>query len=1067
MRMPAIALGRAAIVSCMACIAISCSREPDATRSDTARRPAGNEGRVPAGPFKLRIERVGDTMTALASGPRDDGAFRVVHQADLSAWNVQNSRDISDTGFHFVLAHFRTDGFRGPLQQFHFKSLSLRGMVDGREEVVVYDENHLPPPGTANPTVREGNIYIDSPTAASSSGLGDILGTGRIMGPDGKMIFGDFSMVLKGGMTEWARELGSQWGGMGIVFMSTDSNALTGSQIRYGDVEWRPYGSGTFMANTWLTGGANPEGDSSPEIPFTRSDSTAGPFAVKLERSGNILTASATGPGDEGQFRVIQESDLRYWAGQNPGDISSQGFFFEMFHFREAVEGGTPQQFHFESLVLETHGDGGETVTVWDADNLPPAGRLNPTPKDGRIYVNSASGTLAPTYTGVISLPGGQLARGDFTFTMESEMDEWITDLGSESGGFSLALFGAGDDGIGELGTHYGDVHWRPWGAGELMAYHWPVAEVDPLSPEGPTIPLITPLFSELNETHAEVIDQFPLHPQSSKVARLLVKAAVREGLAEAESPETSLMYRFADDNLGLFLLDSEFERLADLSQDRATALLGQVRTDVPGSALSAMATSKELSLNLRHSPEEFLARCADLTQREPTSTEARVALYERFQYLYEHGDAKQAALDASRFVALFPETVQQMNASHSFALCLREAGLLLEADILERLASGGGLAGPSMPLFEDFSRADGREDSAVAAGREGTTAEAYFRLAPDLDRLLEEAEPMGDDVSFEKALGFARLGRIAVSRLDRDRSVDLYGKYLEQVDGLLETGRIDAGSLRRIETIQDVSFDALLGLLGEGGYFGNERVESRHGPGSIASNRFLTSFSQAGVRISSLAAEETGGLDPSTYAAIIDEHIQSLHQLNNRKDVPEAYEDFVARFPSSEEAPKHLMMLADFYRDVSGVPTKAQQTYARVAEEYPNSPEAETADMKHSLLLYESEKYEDALEKLNRFQVTYPESGQVVTAKFLSALCEAAMGRSDEAEAHMGDLVRDHRQHTIAARALFWLGSASLSKQDYGNARNTFLDLMDRYPESEYAKRAGEYVERLSAIEE
>ena len=119
---------------------------------------------------------------------------------------------------------------------------------------------------------------------------------------------------------------------------------------------------------------------------------------------------------------------------------------------------------------------------------------------------------------------------------------------------------------------------------------------------------------------------------------------------------------------------------------------------------------------------------------------------------------------------------------------------------------------------------------------------------------------------------------------------------------------------------------------------------------------------------------------------------------------------------------------------------------------------------MKLCLSLYDSEMHEEAFERLQEFQVTYPESDQIVDAQFLSAMCESGMGLSDDAEQHMKDLVREHPQHTIAARAMFWLASASLSRKDYSGAHETFLNLTKRYPESEYATRAREYIERLGA---
>lgn len=1089
MRMGAHTRESVAAVLCLILLVVSCSPEPDAGRQAAttaqtqsheasktdprARNPAappeqdrssevGAGDVAAAGPFALKLERVGDVLTASGSGPRDRGAFRVIQRADLTAWGGDNPGNISDAGFFFLVNHFRDGLGAEDGQEFHFKRIELRATVDGREEVVVYGGRKLPPPGTMNPTVRGGRVYIESPRTGGPSDM--VTASGRIAAPDGGPVFGDFSIVLESDMTEWARELGSQWAGMRIGFFGTENRRPRGAEVPYGGVDWRPLYGGRFRAHNWLTGGANPEGDSSPELGFTLEDVASGPYAVKLERSGDTLTASATGPGDEGVFRVIQRSDLRNWMGRNPGDLSEEGFYFRIYHFRDGAGAWGAQQFHFTRVALETSARARRTRTVFDAERLLPAGTLNPAVRGERVYVTSPPprGTF-PTRTGRMTLPRGRLVEGDFTLILESDMERWARELGSLWGGLGIAFRGTSDNTLDGPEVHYGEVRWSTWSDGAFVAYHWSVVDERSDNPNGgPEIPLVAQTFSELLETYAEVIDRFPRHEQSSKVARMLVEAAVREGMADGESPEATLMYRFADDNLGLYLFDAIYERLAGESHEKAMEFLGRVALEAPGTAIAAMTMAKKLSYVLDRSPEDFLAQCDGLLDDGEAGRAARIALHMRIEHWAARGEVTAAALDALRFWALYPEVVERAAMKVSLAAYLREAGLLLEADVLEQPETAA-IAAKS--FHEEFASLGLSEPGMDSLAESLPFLQAYCRFAPDVDRIRGSAPP-NDDGGFEAALYWSRLGRLAVRGLDGDTAVELYESYLDRVGHLLEGDRLDGESAAILGAVHKASLDALSKLFGEGGFSADVKG-SWYRPGTDEADYFLSLFSKTGVRLACRVEETKAGLDSSGYWRSLDNHVEFVKGLQYHKEVIAAYSEFLERFPDSNEAPECMLRMGDYLGQDLESRTQAVETYRRLVQRFPEAPQAGEARFKEGMTLYEMGWHADAHGSFLLFLAEQPQNGKLVQVKLHSAFCEAALGMGDEAGAHLRELAEEFPDDPVADQVLFSLGKHAYANREYLEAIEVFKRLLKNHPGSEYGERARGLADELSTLVE
>jgi TolA-binding protein len=247
---------------------------------------------------------------------------------------------------------------------------------------------------------------------------------------------------------------------------------------------------------------------------------------------------------------------------------------------------------------------------------------------------------------------------------------------------------------------------------------------------------------------------------------------------------------------------------------------------------------------------------------------------------------------------------------------------------------------------------------------------------------------------------------------------------------------------------------------------FAGEWIEESHALMSSDLAVLLTRIGEIDLSLCVALGACSSSNDEFAFAAA-DRYHTFLTVTNNREERMRAYEYVVSRLPTSKETPQYMIEWASFCANVLGLNSKSLEILEAVFNDYPGSDVANLAHVRHGLMLYEDEKYEDAYLSVQEVLASSATSSEGLTAQFVSALCESAMGLDEESENHMYEIVEGHPTSQIAPRALFWLGSNALSSMEYEKAEEIFRDLVSRFPDSEYAEKATGYVGRLSEMQD
>jgi TolA-binding protein len=482
------------------------------------------------------------------------------------------------------------------------------------------------------------------------------------------------------------------------------------------------------------------------------------------------------------------------------------------------------------------------------------------------------------------------------------------------------------------------------------------------------------------------------------------------------------------------------------LDRSALERLAAGIESDAAGSAVDAAVFDWRLggmepAARVAACAKELEAPGADSTRR------GRVALYRRAIRLRESGDAKQAALDLVRLYALHPKAVEEMGAVGYVCGTLKEAGLLLESDLLDKSPEPDRAAAA---LWRAFS---GMGDSQTAAA-------VYFRHSPDV-AAMEQAVSDGSllDDPFARALYCGRVARIALEAVAPDKAAARYGAFVEAAASAIDTGELGGDDCIHLAQTLAVSHLACRSFV----IYGRElrpnlegaikRVEPKT---AELGRRMLGLYLDARLKTMPAGNEGAGSLLAEV------ERVVEWADRSDHETALSAYGVFLERYPETAEAPQALERLADYCQVRLRDSVKAAGLYAELIGKYPDAPNVEKAVLRQALALYENKDYRAALDTLTAFIEKKPESSNIATARYMAALAEAALGLVDEAQSHMTSLVNEYPASALAPRALYWLGMNHVTRQEYGEAAEVFRMLTERYPESDYADRARTYIGNL-----
>ncbi len=194
-----------------------------------------------------------------------------------------------------------------------------------------------------------------------------------------------------------------------------------------------------------------------------------------------------------------------------------------------------------------------------------------------------------------------------------------------------------------------------------------------------------------------------------------------------------------------------------------------------------------------------------------------------------------------------------------------------------------------------------------------------------------------------------------------------------------------------------------------------------------------------------------------SRYAALSELRIADCHQLQNQfTEAIRAYRSFVRHRPAHADVPYASFKIAESY-------------YRQIPSDFFLSPPAWERDQSPT---------RQALRELRRFILDYPESEYVDEAREMvrSALTQLARHELYVAEFYLGrdqpraavgrlrHLLNVYEGSGIEPQALLLLGRVYLHMREVRDARRTFEELVERFPESGFAEQARAFLRRFES---
>ncbi len=554
--------------------------------------------------------------------------------------------------------------------------------------------------------------------------------------------------------------------------------------------------------------------------------------------------------------------------------------------------------------------------------------------------------------------------------------------------------------------------------------------------------------------------------PDPDRILDRLIESGKHDSVLEKEAGPEDLLLLVANDDAGICLFDLLYTKYAEESPNRAAGLVVMLQARALDSKAALAALDRSLTALAREDASAFTSRCEEIIASQTKGKSRRLALLRRAEHCESNGDPKAAALDILSMCADYPEFLRVPGVCILSLRILANAGFSLEKEMVDVYKDSPDLlAVVANDMREYLARGCATADTFPKEGA-NAYASVYFALAPSLDAIsskitLETLSASNETISF-----LVRLLALCDSQTPRERTLDLLRALGTQANSLASLPKETAGmpTSREIR-YADVALKRVARILGAAGTNPNAQAELLGLPPAETLARdelalALTAptyfLAQSAVRSDSAITEH--------FAELSETYAMALKSKAESKKAIQVYDQFIEMCPSSFARPRMLLAAAEYEASVLQTPTKAEERYQRLLDEYSDTPEAQKGRFALALLLYKNESYEKAYVTLQPFLTGQSESATFkVRAKFLCALCESALGDTEQAEADMRDIA--NQIDDVAPRALYWLANNRLAQQQYPAARNLLQELTERFPESAYVSEAQSMIKRLEKI--
>lgn len=556
--------------------------------------------------------------------------------------------------------------------------------------------------------------------------------------------------------------------------------------------------------------------------------------------------------------------------------------------------------------------------------------------------------------------------------------------------------------------------------------------------------------FDAMLDEHRESIDALGNHPDDGLVESLAEAARAEPWSSQASGIYESIILQYPNDTLSLYLIDQIKADATNLPgttfQDFASRLLKQH----PGTASGKKALYIHLAQLKSQDESAFLRTCSELIAAQNDPETAKIALYHRFLHYRDQKEIDLAAVDGIALWHRYGETLVKMNATNQVGALLSRAGLLLEGQILEAEADEETASFRKLMLQDkDLDRALVNPDYATE----------FLNSMRSRDLAVEIKCESNPEIAAQSNEQIVRARQILAALSDRkyDPAVACADCFAAQLGDLFARAERDPNQLEPLIVTTLVVRRKLGGMLA-------------YDPPS--DRALLTAARSAYTRLTNLekqiryeTAKLAGVASPALLSELTEREVESLRSVADYEKVVAAYEFLWSEYPQSIEGARALYDLAVLYTDTLKSPSLAQKTYERVIESLGDNPNAEVAWLKLATLSYESKDYQEGYAALLEYKDRFPAGKNIANAELLLCFTEAGLGLQDDAETRALDLVKEYPGSDAAPRALHWLGSMYLSRQDYERSREVFEDLIQRYPEHATTVSARDYVARLPRV--
>lgn len=171
--------------------------------------------------------------------------------------------------------------------------------------------------------------------------------------------------------------------------------------------------------------------------------------------------------------------------------------------------------------------------------------------------------------------------------------------------------------------------------------------------------------------------------------------------------------------------------------------------------------------------------------------------------------------------------------------------------------------------------------------------------------------------------------------------------------------------------------------------------------------------------------------------------------QKKSYKDAILYYNKALKNYPKNEKVPEVLLSLGDIYNFSLDNPTMAEQTYNKLAKQFPHSFYSRQA-LEHAAEMYhKSENYEKALQFYQAIIDNFSQGGDLDELRFQAAMMALKLKRFEPARRSLMAIIEKNPDTKIADRVLYQLGNTFFTEGSYEEAIKVLKVALEKYPDS------------------